>query len=122
MAKSRLKGAECFLRTETHSGESKSRGIEMPCNFRIKMLVATVGLVTWGCSMGIGAQPLASNTAMVALHPAIALEKGDKAVGALDFSQPMHVVVTLKLRNEQQLDQYIAKPGFRPLTSGQFQM
>ncbi|WP_158621241.1 protease pro-enzyme activation domain-containing protein [Dyella dinghuensis] len=50
------------------------------------------------------------------------LRNGDKAVGPLDFSQPMHVVVALKLRNEQQLDQYIAKPGFRPLTSGQFQM
>ncbi len=94
----------------------------VPSNLQLKKLVAAAGVAAWGCSMGIGAQPLASNTAMVALHPAIALEKGDKAVGALDFSQPMHVVVTLKLRNEQQLDQYIAKPGFRPLTSGQFQM
>jgi hypothetical protein len=94
----------------------------VPSNLQIKKLAAVVGLVAWGTSMGVAAQPVASNAAMVALHPAVTLEKGDKAVGALDFSQPMHVVVTLKLRNEQQLDQYVAKPGFRPLTSGQFQM
>jgi hypothetical protein len=100
----------------------------MSCNFRTKTLVAAVGLVTWVSSMGAAAQPVtsdatvAASTAMVALHPAVTLRNGDKAVGALDFSQPMHVVVTLKLHNEQQLDQYIAKPGFRPLTSGQFQM
>jgi pseudomonalisin len=29
-------------------------------------------------------------------------------------------VLTLKLRNEQQLDSYLAKPGFKPLTSAQF--
>ena len=100
----------------------------MPSDFRIKTLMAAVGLAAWGSSIGVVARQVTSgptavaSSAMVALHPAVTLEHGDKAVGALDFSQPMHVVVSLKLRNEQQLDQYIAKPGFRPLTSGQFQM
>jgi hypothetical protein len=67
------------------------------------------------------AEPAGSST-MVALHPAVTLHSGDKVVGPLDVHQPVHVVVTLKLRNEQQLDEYIAQPGFRPLTSGQFRM
>jgi subtilase family serine protease len=67
-----------------------------------------------------GSIAAASSTAMVNLHPAVALRSGDQVVGPLAFSQPMHVVVTLKLRNEQQLDSYIAKPGFKPLTSEQF--
>jgi len=67
------------------------------------------------------AEQVESST-MAPLHPAVALHNGDKVVGPLAVSQPMHVVVALKLRNEQQLDQYISKPGFRPLTSGQFQM
>jgi Pro-kumamolisin, activation domain/FG-GAP-like repeat len=100
----------------------------MTSKLRIKKLMATMGLAALGSSMSIAAQPVASDpigaasTAMVALHPAVTLHSGDKAVGPLAVSQPMHVVVTLQLRNEPQLDQYIAKPGFRPLTSGQFRM
>src|SRR5581483_3476784 len=67
-----------------------------------------------------GNMAAASSTAMVNLHPAVALRTGDQVVGPLAFSHPMHVVVTLKLRNEQQLDSYLAKPGFKPLTSEQF--
>ena len=99
----------------------------MPSHFRMKTLVAAMGLVALGSSMGIAAQPVASGavaavagTAMVSLHPAVTLRNGDKVVGPLAFSQAMHIVVTLKLRNEQQLDNYIAKPGFKPLTSAQF--
>ncbi|HKU17931.1 MAG TPA: protease pro-enzyme activation domain-containing protein [Candidatus Saccharimonadales bacterium] len=101
----------------------------MPSNFRIKPLIAAIALAACCISMGVTAQPLADSTLaaaasskMAALHPAVALRPGDKVVGLLADSQPMHVVVTLKLRNEQQLDHYISKPGFRPLTSGQFQM
>jgi pseudomonalisin len=99
----------------------------MPSNLRIKTLIAAMGLAALGSAMGAAAQPVASgaiaaatNSALVTLHPAVALRNGDKVVGPLAFSQPIHVVVTLKLRNEQQLDQYIAKPGFKPLTSAQF--
>jgi pseudomonalisin len=104
------------------------RRLKMPSNLRIKKLIVAVGLATLGSSMGLTAQPMASDAtaaagaAMVALHPAVTLGHGDKTLGMLDVSQSMHVVITLKLRNEQQLDQYLAKPGFRPLTSGQFQL
>ena len=98
----------------------------MPSNFRIKTLIVALGLTAMS-SMSAIAQPIADNadaavasTALVSLHPAVSLRQGDKIVGPLTTSQPMHVVVTLKLRNEQQLDKYIAKPGFKPLTSDQF--
>jgi len=100
----------------------------MQSNLCFKKLIASIGLATLGTSMSIAAQPTirgasaSASTTMVALHPAATLAHGDKVVGLLNVSQPMHVVVTLKLRNEQQLDQYIAEPGFRPLTSGQFQI
>ena len=99
----------------------------MQGKFRIKMLVAAMTLAAWCTSMDAAAQSAANNantasSTMVVLHPAVTLRSGDKVVEPLTFSQPMHVVVALKLRNEQQLDEYIAKPGFKPLTSGQFQM
>jgi len=103
-------------------------GAKIMNNRRFKKLTVVVGLGILANSMSVAAQPMASGTAasasavMVALHPAVTLEHGDKIVGLLDVSQPMHMVVTLKLRNEQQLDQYIARPGFRLLSSGQFQM
>src|SRR5215469_278101 len=99
----------------------------MPSNLRMKTLVVAFGLVAMN-SVYVVAKPVADNTAaisapvsaMVNLHPAVTLRSGDQVLGPLAFSQPMHVVVTLKLRNEQQLDNYIAKPGFKPLTSEQF--
>jgi hypothetical protein len=93
-----------------------------------RTLVAAMVLAAWGSSASVAAQPwqdaaaTAGSAAMVTLHPAVALHNGETIVGALDVSQPLHVVLPLKLRNEQQLDQYMAKPGFRPLTSGQFRM
>ncbi|GLQ48202.1 hypothetical protein GCM10007862_32530 [Dyella lipolytica] len=102
----------------------------MPSNLRMKTLIAAFGLVAMN-SVYVVAKPVADNTAavstipatsaaLVTLHPAVSLRNGDQVVGPLAFSQPMHVVVTLKLRNKQQLDAYVAKPGFKPLTSDQF--
>ncbi|HTV84936.1 MAG TPA: PKD domain-containing protein [Dyella sp.] len=96
-------------------------------HLRIKTLIAALGISLLG-SVGAMAQPIASSdavssatsAALVSIHPAVTLRQGDQVVGPLAFSQPMHVVLTLKLRNEQQLDSYIAKPGFKPLTSAQF--
>ncbi|WP_158621154.1 protease pro-enzyme activation domain-containing protein [Dyella dinghuensis] len=94
----------------------------------VKKLTMVMGLAMLGTSWGVLAQSAAhgvatsADTVMHALHPAVTLHKGDRMLGPLAVSQPMHVVVTLKLRNEQQLDDYIAKPGFRPLTSAQFRM
>ncbi|GLQ93900.1 protease pro-enzyme activation domain-containing protein [Dyella acidisoli] len=95
--------------------------------FRHKAMLVALGLVAVN-AVYVQAKPLpdagniaaASTAAMVNLHPAVSLRSTDRVVGALEFSHPMHAVVTLKLRNEQQLDSYIAKPGFKPLTSEQF--
>ena len=99
----------------------------MSSRFRSKAMLIALGLVAVNAAY-VQAAPLsdagnpaaASSAAMVNLHPAASLRSGDQVMGPLAFSQPMHVVVTLKLRNEQQLDNYIAKPGFKPLTSAQF--
>ena len=99
----------------------------MPSNFRIKTLIVALGLTALG-STCVVAQPVADSagattaaaSTLVSIHPAVSLRQGDKVVGLLTSTQPLHIVVTLKLRNEQQLDQYIAKPGFKPLTSAQF--
>ena len=97
----------------------------MNTNLCMKIGIA-FGLAILGNSNSFAASSAASvsaaSNAMVALHPGVTLHGGDKVVGLLSAAQPMHIVVTLKLRNEQQLDAYLAKPGFRPLTSGQFQM
>lgn len=98
----------------------------MSSRFRTKAMLVALGLVAIN-SVYVQAKPLpdagniaAATSAMVMLHPAVSLQNGDQVVGPLAFAHPMHVVVTLKLRNEQQLDSYIAKPGFKPLTSAQF--
>lgn len=99
----------------------------MSSRFRLKTLFVALGLVAIN-TVYVEAKPLpdagniasAASAAMVPLHPAVNLRSGDQVLGPLAFSHPMHVVVTLKLRNEQQLDSYIAKPGFKPLTSEQF--
>ncbi|HUA81857.1 MAG TPA: protease pro-enzyme activation domain-containing protein, partial [Dyella sp.] len=100
----------------------------MSSRFRYKAMLVALGLVAVNAAY-VQAAPLAdtgsvgaisSVVAMVNLHPATSLRSGDQVVGPLTFSHPMHVVVTLKLRHEQQLDKYIAKPGFKPLTAAQF--
>ena len=96
-------------------------------HLRIKTLIAALSISMLG-SVGAMAQPVAdsvavpsaTSTALVSIHPAVSLRQGDQVVGPLAFAQPLHVVLTLKLRNEQQLDNYLAKPGFKPLTSAQF--
>jgi len=100
----------------------------MYSRFRMKAMLVALGLVSMSAvyveasplPTADNAVPAAASSAMVAIHPAVSLRSDDQVLGALPFSHPMHVVVTLKLRNEQQLDQYIAKPGFKPLTSEQF--
>ncbi|HJU25546.1 MAG TPA: S53 family peptidase, partial [Rhodanobacteraceae bacterium] len=46
--------------------------------------------------------------------------QGDRIAGPLALTQPMHIVVGLKLQNKAELDAYISKPGFKPLTGAQF--
>jgi hypothetical protein len=93
----------------------------------VRKLLTAMALAALGSSTNVAAQTsqigaTKGSAAMVLLHPAVRLHNGEKVVGPQAISQPMHVVVTLKLRNEDRLAQYIAKPGFRPLSSGQFRM
>jgi hypothetical protein len=89
--------------------------------FAIAAALAACSMSISGTAQAAAGTTTAASSAMVTLHPAARLRTGDTVLGPLALSQPMHVVVTLKLRNEQQLDDYIATPGFRPLTSEQFQ-
>jgi subtilase family serine protease len=82
-------------------------------SLRLKMLVVALGLAT-----------CAAASAATAANPAIArptrLGHGDAIAGALSLSQPMHIVIGLKLQNKAELDAYMARPGFQPLTPKQF--
>ena len=85
----------------------------MKSSFRLKTLVVALGLAA-----------CAAASAATAASPAMArptrLEQGDVVSGALALSQPMHIVVGLKLQNKAELDAYIAQRGFKPLTGAQF--
>ena len=88
----------------------------MPNHFRLKMLVAAIG-------MAATASAFAAPTSFVALtqpHHATSLRNGDVAQGPLAFSQPMHVVISLKLQNKSQLDAYVADPKHKALTPAEF--
>lgn len=54
------------------------------------------------------------------LTPATTLRATDTITGLLPASQPMHIVVALKLNNEPQLQAFIADPGYAELTPAQF--
>lgn len=70
---------------------------------------------------GMTAALAASQSEEVITH-AVTLSQGDMVVGPLASTQPLHVVVALKLRNQVQLQALISTPdGFVPLTSAQFE-
>lgn len=53
---------------------------------------------------------------------AVTLSQGDSVIGPLNLSQPLHVVIALKLRNQSQLQALIsAETGGEPLTPAQFE-
>ncbi|OOG40238.1 PKD domain-containing protein [Rhodanobacter sp. C05] len=88
----------------------------MPSHFRLKMLVAAIG-------MAATASVFATPSTFVSLtqpHPATSLRNGDLAKGPLAFSQPMHVVISLKLQNKSKLDAYVADPHHKALTPAEF--
>lgn len=85
----------------------------MTNNLRLKVLAVALCLAT-------GAAADAATPAATSLARPTRLAQGDVVVGALAAAQPMHVVIGLKLRNKAQLDAYIARPGFKPLTGAQF--
>lgn len=86
----------------------------MRSNFPLKALVVALGLATGAVAMA--AAPVAGT----AMAQPTRLTQGDVIAGPLALSQPMHVVIGLKLQHKAELDAYIAKPRFQPLTSAQF--
>ncbi|MFC5740846.1 S53 family peptidase [Dyella tabacisoli] len=82
---------------------------------RTKLLITAMSLAAASAWAGP-----ANDAAMVSLHHATLLRQGDTITGPLSSSQPMHVVVALKPRNQDQLDAYMASPGFKPLTPEQY--
>jgi len=77
----------------------------MPSHFRLKLLVAAIGMAA---AASVSATASSAFVALPAQH-ANPLRNGDAAIGALPAAQPMQIVVALNFRNESQLDSFIAK-------------
>ena len=80
-----------------------------------KSLVAVIGMAV---TASIGATPvsnvvagnvIARNAYVALAQPATILHQGDTVIGALAVTQPMHIVISLKLRNQAQLKSFLAK-------------
>ena len=81
----------------------------MPNHFRLKLLVAALGMAS---AAAIGATPASNAVAGTAFVPlaqhTLALRQGDVVSGALAASQPIHIEVALKMRNADQLHSFLA--------------
>lgn len=86
----------------------------MSSKFRLKDLVVGLGLAI--ASLTCAAAP--AGTRVVA-HAA-ALNTGDTVTGPMSLGQPLRVSVSLQLRNEPQLQAFIANPNHPNLTPAQF--
>src|SRR5450432_1801672 len=93
---------------------------------RTSLALAT--LLAIGGSVAVNATGInAGGPATTTLAPATALRSGDTITGALSSTQPIHIEVALKLRNQAQLDAFtnaasspIAAMAQRTLTPEQF--
>jgi len=83
----------------------------MPSHFRLKLLTAAISMAAVTSICATPASSAVTSNAFVALtaQHTNPLRNGDVATGPLAFSQPMHVVLSLKLRNKAQLDSFVAK-------------
>ena len=95
----------------------------MPSHFRLKLLVAAIGIAAAG---SIGATPAGSavsSNAFVALNQhATTLRQGDVVSGPLSTAQPMHIEVALKMRNPTELHNFIATAKNSTLSMVQHRM
>ncbi len=100
----------------------------MRSKFRVKvssLLYATAAVAIIACLAGGGAwaqTAVPSGSALVAIHPATRLPPGSALIGSLPASFPMHIVMTLRLRNVTQLDAFLAQTGHPLLTPSEFEM
>jgi len=88
--------------------------ISMSHKLHMKSLVVGLGLAV--ASLACAAAP--AGTKLVAR--AAALHTGDMVTGPMSLAQPMRVSVSLQLRNEAQLQAFIANPNHPNLTPAQF--
>lgn len=87
----------------------------MASNFRMKALVVAL-------SLAVGAAANAAVPTTAVAHATV-LHQGDTVAGPLALTQQMHIVVALKLRNQSQLNTFIAgvhSGSVKPMTSAQF--
>jgi len=99
----------------------------MQSHFRLKLLVASIAMAATATVYATPASNVSSAFVALPTQSVNTLRNGDVSTGPLAFSQPMHVVVSLKLRNKAQLDSFVAKaeqPGTpvaqRSMTPEQF--
>jgi len=77
-------------------------------DFRRKSLALAVVLALCGAAELNAAATTAGANPFATVAHTTQLRQGDTVIGALPMSQPMHVVVALKLRNKEALDAFIA--------------
>ena len=99
----------------------------MQNHFRLKLLVASIALAATASGYATPTSNVSNAFIALATQNVNTLRNGDVSTGPLAFSQPMHIVVSLKLRNKAQLDSFVAKaeqPGTaaadRSMTPAQF--
>jgi hypothetical protein len=81
----------------------------MQSHFRLKLLVASIAMAATASLYATPASNVSSAFVALPTQTVNTLRNGDVSTGPLAFSQPMHVVVSLKLRNKAQLDSFVAK-------------
>lgn len=95
----------------------------MPSHFRLKLLVAAIGLSAVAAVNATSASNTAGSNAFVALSQhATRLRQGDVVNGPLAVSQPIHIEVALKLRNPDQLHTFLATAKSSTLSMVQHKM
>lgn len=83
-----------------------------------KALVVALGLAIGSTAMAATPAAGSANTAVVS-HAAH-LRNGDRVTGSVALAKPMHVTISLKLRNKAGLDAFVADPHHPNLTPAEF--
>ena len=87
---------------------------------RLKALAAAIALAAASSVCAATSASTTSSALFTTVRHATALHAGDRVVGPLDVAQPMHISVSLNLRNKAQLDAFVANPHHPNLTPAQF--
>jgi len=90
----------------------------MPSNLRLKALVVAMGLAAGSAAFAATPAAVLANTTVVTR--ATQLGAGDSVVGTMTLTKSMRVTMSLRLRNEAQLDAFIANPHHPNLSHAEF--